>query len=107
METKKSTGIELIAEERKEQIEKHGRTIEDDVRYNADRQLQHGIMLLISNIGFKAQGIETPKEAFEDLRPDGWGREICLKMMAKSEVEQLQIIGAFAAAEIDRLNHNK
>ena len=33
------TGIELIAQERAEQIEKHGRTIELDVKQNNHHQL--------------------------------------------------------------------
>jgi len=97
------TGVELIAEERQDQIEKHGRTIEQDVKNNAHGQLLEGIMLLISNVAMNRQGVEMPKEAFEDLRPSDWGREICFKMMAKPEIDQLKIIGAFAAAEIDRL----
>lgn len=41
------TGIELIAEERREQIEKHGRTIERDILYNRTRQLSSGAAMLI------------------------------------------------------------
>lgn len=101
------TGIELIAEERQEQIEKHGRTVEYDVKHNVDNQICEGIMLLIANVGFKRRGFEMPKDAFEDLRPSDWGREICFKIMAKSEIDQFKIIGAFAAAEIDRLQNQK
>lgn len=100
------SGIELIAKERHEQIEKHGRSVESDAAFNGDGQLLDGIMLLISNVAMKRMGIELPKEAFEDLKPDTWGREACWKLMAKPEIEQLQIIGAFAAAEIDRLLFN-
>lgn len=35
----KLTGAELIAQERKEQIEKHNRSVEDDVRFNVKGQL--------------------------------------------------------------------
>lgn len=101
------TGIELITEERSEQIEKHGRTIDFDVDNNSQNQLLEGIMLLITNVAMKRTGIEMPKDAFEDLRPSDWGREICFKMMAKEEIDQLKIIGAFAAAEIDRLQNQK
>jgi hypothetical protein len=101
------TGIELITKERQEQIEKHGRTIDHDVKNNTEGQLIEGIMLLISNIGFKRQNIEMPKDVFEDLRPSDWRREICWKMLAKPEIEQLKIIGTFAAAEIDRLQNTK
>ena len=98
------TGIELITEERQEQIEKHNRTVEYDIKNNSQGQLVEGIMLLVSNVGFKRGGIEMPKDAFEDLRPSDWGRELLWKMLGKPEIEQLQIIGAFAAAEIDRLS---
>ncbi len=100
------TGIELIAEERQEQIEKHGRTVQSDIDFNKENQLISGIMLMVSSLGFLKAGIEMPKEAFEDLRPEGWGREICWKMLSKPEIEQLQIIGAFAAAEIDRIQNS-
>ena len=99
------SGIELIAEERQEQIEKHGRTVEHDIKINTSNQLLEGIMLLISNVSFKRQGNEIPQEAFEDLRPADWSVEVCKKLIAKPEVEQLQIIGAFAASEIDRLQN--
>lgn len=99
------TGIELISIERQEQIEKHNRSIESDVIFNTENQLVSAIMLLVSNIGFKRAGVDMPKDAFEDLRPEGWGREICWKMIGKSDIEQMKIIGAFAAAEIDRLQY--
>lgn len=96
------TGIELIAEERQEQIEKHGRTVENDVFYNSQGQLKQAIMMLIANLGFINQGLQMPKEALDDLKPDGWSYPNCQKMLNKPEVDQLRIIGAFAAAEIDR-----
>jgi hypothetical protein len=40
------TGIELIAEERREQIEKHGRTIELDVVLNTNQQLSDAAAML-------------------------------------------------------------
>ena len=45
------TGIELIAEERQEQIEKHGRSIERDVKENDNYQLSNaaGLLALIDN----------------------------------------------------------
>lgn len=99
----KKTGIELIAEERQEQIEKHGRTVQSDVEHNEEGQLLGAIMMIASNIAFASAGLEMPKEAFEDLRPKGWGREVCWKILDKPIIGQLQVLGAFAAAEIDRL----
>lgn len=101
------TGIELIAEERQEQIEKHGRTVEYDVNHNSEGQLLEGIMLLAGSIGFGKHGVEMPEEAFNDLKPLSWDAGICVKMTNKPEIDQLKIIGAFAAAEIDRLQNQK
>lgn len=98
------TGIEIIAKERQEQIEKHGHSIKSDVDFNTENQLVSAIMMMAANIGFVRAGIKMPKEAFEELRPEGWGREICWGMLSKPIIQQLGIIGAFAASEIDRLN---
>lgn len=48
------TGIELIAKERQEQIEKHGRTIESDVMNNEGEQLREFSALLLTE-GLKGQ----------------------------------------------------
>ncbi len=100
-----NTGIELITEERQEQLIKHGRTIQGDVHFNTQNQLLSGIMMLASKVAFKRAGVEMPEEAVDDMIPEGWDREICLKMLGKSDIEQLKIIGAFAAAEIDRIQN--
>jgi hypothetical protein len=91
------SGIELIAQERQEQIEKHGRTILKDVALNSAPvgpfnllPLRLGATKLIGCVG----GIPFP--------PD-WNKEICEKMVAKADVQRLVIAGAFIAAEIDRL----
>jgi len=86
------TGIELIADERKEQIEKHGRTIEHDVRENADKQLRDAATALIN-------------KDYHAL-PNSWKFALCSKMMDKLYYERLIIAGALIAAEIDRLQVN-
>lgn len=86
------TGIELIAQERKEQLEKHGRTVERDVDENALQQLPVAAMLLIEG------GIKI-----EMMCPSEWDDEIWLKMARKSYKDRLIIAGALLAAEIDRL----
>lgn len=90
------TGIELITQERQEQIEKHGRTIEEDVRLNDDRQLVWGAVQLFS----KEFGYATDN----DDRPDGWDEDIWQKMQDKGYKERLIIAGALIAAEIDRIS---
>jgi hypothetical protein len=86
------TGIELITQERTEQIEKHGYTSESDQRYFDEGQL-------------KQSAIELLGESDESYYiPDNWNVEQFKRMMKKPLVERLIIAGAFIAAEIDRLN---
>lgn len=92
METKK-TGAELIAEERREQIEKHGRTIVYDINNNPFGQLRYGAIYLM----------QSSWVARANKIPEAWDRGIWLKMCEKSYVERLTIAGALIAAEIDRI----
>lgn len=92
------TGIELIAEERKEQIEKHGRTIENDVQQNGSYQLSIGASKLLA----------YPAECNNyQLPPNGWDIDVYTKMRNKPYKERLIIAGALIAAELDRLNYNR
>jgi hypothetical protein len=92
------TGIELIANERREQIEKHGRTVELDLLLNTSSQLSNGASkLCVDDIGGY-----WPTET----RPIGWSQEIWDKMTNKPHKERLIIAGALIAAEIDRLQAN-
>ena len=84
------TGIELIADERREQIKKHGRTIEQDVIHNYERQLQVGAAKLLSDRN-------------DTKPPEGWDVKIWTKMRGKRTFDKLIIAGALIAAEVDRL----
>lgn len=95
------TGIELIARERKEQIEKHGRTIERDVQENHYLQLVQGARVLSSELA------NDYVDDFVQAKPMGWSADIWKKMLAKPYKERLIIAGALIAAEIDRLNHSE
>lgn len=100
------TGIELIAEERNEQIEKHGRTVASDVEYNVCGQLSFAVVALASEYdatGNKGGSDENRINHFERWRPIGWDKEQWMIMISKSYRERLIIAGALAAAEIDRL----
>lgn len=90
------TGVELIAAERQEQIEKHGRTISQDVVYNS------GIEKPLTKAA-SALTIEHGTLAMDFMCPANWDKEIWDKMMRKSYKERLIIAGALIAAEIDRL----
>lgn len=82
------SGIELIAQEREEQIHKHGRTIGHDVLQNKHGQLVKGAECLLAGT---------------TLRPMGWNEQIYEKMRKKAYKDRLIIAGALIAAEIDRL----
>lgn len=89
------TGIELIAEERQEQIKKHLYSIAHDIEVNDNEQLAHAAEMLLA--------VEREEGIDSDSFPDGWDKDICRKMLAKSYKERLIIAGALIAAEIDRL----
>lgn len=90
------TGIELIAQERAEQIEKHGRTIKQDVEFNYEGQLSFAASCLAFD------DIEDWDARYE--APRGWDLEIWQKMHDKPHKERLIIAGALIAAELDRLS---
>jgi len=87
----KKTGAELIAIERQEQIDKHGRTIERDVNENSNNELAIAAMGLID------------KYPSSHNFPEHWDSKLIQKMISKPYKERLIIAGAFLAAEIDRV----
>lgn len=96
------TGIELIAAERQEQIEKHGYDkdfIIDNPEYYEDGQMAQVASLLVSiqhDTGFQEADLEMMPESWDDETENR-------KMMLKPYKERLIIAGALIAAEIDRL----
>jgi hypothetical protein len=90
------TGVELIAKERQEQIEKHGRTVEYDVFINKSMQLSEAAASLIH------PDISTPRKRFS-VMPTNWDDGLSLRMCKKQYLERLVISGALIAAEIDRV----
>lgn len=91
------TGIELIAQERKEQIEKHGFDVSSDKdSYNRNELVNAAIYSLTQD---------------QVWYPDSWEFWFHDKMKAKGArmseeefwIERLKIAGALIAAEIDRL----
>jgi hypothetical protein len=89
------TGIELIAKERHEQLNKHGRSVELDVELNNGGQLRHATRRLL--------------EAHPDNSnpPVKWDYQLWEQMCKKPYKERLIIAGALIAAEIDRIQHEK
>lgn len=91
----KKTGIELIAVERKEQIEKHGKTHVKDILENSNGQMIKAAHELLhkhpGNMGFPAE----------------WDRAVVHRMASKNLRERLIIAGALIAAELDRIENTK
>lgn len=85
------TGIELIAKERQEQIEKHGRTIQDDSINNDESQLVKASIAILDH---------DHKEW-----PTDWEYPVYIHINDKPIIERLAIAGALIAAEIDRLQY--
>lgn len=84
------TGIELIAKEREEQINKHGYTVEKDIEVWGTSEG------LIEAAIYLAEGIESP--------PTNFNEKVWKLLYNKSKKEQLIIAGAWIAAQIDIIN---
>ena len=94
-------GVLLILEERVEQQIKHGRTVEDDVKYNNDSQLSFAASSLIRDY------LHNMSPSMIRLQcPNNWNLQHWHKMCNKPYKERLIIAGALIAAEIDRVNNN-
>lgn len=90
------SGVELIAKERQEQLEKHDHSIEDDAEFNRSGQLSEAAAKLVC------------EDIVIDLAtPRGWNNEYWQYVIHKSYEDRLIIAGALIAAEIDRLNYTK
>lgn len=85
---KEMTGLELIAKERKEQIEKHGWNAEHDDQHREEQLTGVALYALTEDI---------------DFWPDDWDDDVLIKIAAKNAKEKLAVAGAMIAAEIDRL----
>lgn len=89
------SGIELISEERQEQIEKHGFDAKHDADYEAEKQLAYAAIYLLMNYS----DFQDNAKYF----PANWEQSWKIKFDSKSDIEGLRIAGALIAAEIDRL----
>lgn len=83
------TGIELIAEERQEQITKHHRTADHDDLANMSGELLMAAEAII--------------EAEDGAFPAGWDVVAVQKMCDKPLIERLIISGALYTAEKERI----
>jgi hypothetical protein len=87
------TGIELIAKERKEQIEKHGWDSENDSLH------RDGELVLAAKYAIK------PYDDLKGIRCYSNWEGFTEKVKEKQKIERLAIAGALIAAEIDRLQN--
>lgn len=87
------TGIELIAQERKEQIEKHGYTT--DHKYKTGELVRAACAIAYDSEDDKPATFSAPN----------WAWEIRDKKQVKKndKIERLKVAGALLAAEIDRI----
>lgn len=87
------TGIELIAKERKEQLEVHHISIQDDVNNNKNIELTQAAEALVT--------VGTGRRL--SMMPIGWDKKTWDYMITKPYWKRLILAGAFCAAELDRL----
>lgn len=97
------TGIQLIAEERQEQITKHRITVAYDVEHNDDEELALAAAALCTPYDLEDYTEEEILESRYGETPEKWDDGLCRKLVKKPTIERLKIAGALIAAEIDRL----
>ena len=83
------TGIEFIARERAEQLEKHGITTAMDVENYTKDELRYAAIFCLT--------------LHEDWWPKNWDEDIRYRVERKTMIERESIAGALLAADIDRL----
>lgn len=86
------SGLELIAIERSEQIEKHGFDALHDSE-NENGELKEAAMFLLTG----------EDKYFPSLWDEGWWIRFKNKIESNDKIEVLKVAGAFVAAEIDRI----
>lgn len=94
------TGIELIAEERQEQINKHGWTLEHDSNEHSAQELR---IVAVRALTFDDKPPKEGRYTARNIDCDWEDTED--KICSKPYKERLIIAGALIAAEIDRINH--
>lgn len=82
------TGIDLIKQERENQIIKHGYTIESDFEMNKRNQLTTAARLLLN-------------ESVPDTPPVDWDKDVWNGLANKAFEQRVVIAGALCAAAID------
>lgn len=109
------TGIELIAKERQEQIEKHGWNAKHDDKHNTG-ELADAAAVCASTVRIYNKFEYANNTHFDVLAMKGWklpldwdGNRLLdnNKSSKKTRIHQLKVAGALIAAEIDRLQRKE
>ena len=98
MEKQKLTGVELIAEERREQIEKHGWDKNHDATHQFGELRKVAAVLCVLGTDIS---VVDPYENWQ-TGDDPWGLETKLQF---DDIHRLKVAGALIAAEIDRIQN--
>ena len=100
----KKSGIELIAEERKRQIEVEGWTSKHDAKHKNGELANAAATYAMTKEALEVINLDVP----EQLQPAVWPFEKAwYKPTPEDRVRELQKAGALIAAEIDRLQRLK
>lgn len=94
------SGIELITEERQEQIHKHGFSLELDKKYYQKKELKHAAeycLMLADYKQYKGNNI---------FWPQSWDKRFEYKIINKTVVGKLTVAGALLMAENERRGDN-
>jgi len=102
MSQNSKSGIDLITQERYEQVTKHHRTIAADKENNDEGQLVDAATTIALDVPPGLEGAYI--QAHGNHPPIGWDRDIWISMLKKPYKERLVIAGALIAAEIDRIS---
>ena len=94
-----STGIELITEERAEQLGKHNRSLDHDWLHQ--RGELRKVAAILCCMGTDAKVIDIGEFSSGE---NVWGLEDKLQF---DDIHRLKVAGALIAAEIDRLQYEK
>jgi hypothetical protein len=94
------TGIELIAQERAEQIEKHGWTKVHDAKINSKKELVQVATYCLMLAKYKHY------TNLSVVWPDNWGAKWKDKINAKPPLQKLIVAGALLTAENERRHDN-
>jgi hypothetical protein len=94
------TGVALIAEERRRQVQDEGWSPAHDDTHDDGELVDAAYCVLYEH----AQG---PGCVDDDDEPDGWEQALALKMRHADPIRRLVVVGALVAAEIDRLRRRE